>query len=404
MKQLTAPEYLNLLNSMSNFAGMIDKDGRLTFANKAPIESLGYVEEDVLGKIFWETPWFNRSKEIQEKVRDVALRVLEKGERVQIETSAFMKDGTPIPIILNASPLRDEEGEIIGAVVEGKPITEQKELEEKLRKAIEKLKKSQEELMTPVVQVWENILALPIIGIVDSYRAQKTMETLLDKIVETQSEMVIIDITGVASMNTEVANHLIKTVKERQGRRRSRAKKGEEHCGDACLVEECDGNNIIIAVIDGLGHGRKAEEASEVAVNFIKSHKNLPLDKIVRGVHSALSGTRGAVASISKISDGRIEFVGIGNISAQIVRRGDKCCGKFQQRLFSASGVLGWNLRHFKVFTYEFMSGWLVMNTDGVGHFIASEYLSENLREMAMKIMKEHGKVDDDATILILKR
>ena len=67
--------------------------------------------------------------------------------------------------------------------------------------------------MTPVVQVWENILALPIIGIVDSYRAQKTMETLLDKIVETQSEMVIIDITGVASMDTEVANHLVKTVK-----------------------------------------------------------------------------------------------------------------------------------------------------------------------------------------------
>ena len=184
----------------------------------------------------------------------------------------------------------------------------------------------------------------------------------------------------------------------------SRAKEGEESCGDASLAEECGENSIIVAVIDALGHGKKAEEASEVAVNFIKSHKNLPLDKIVRGVHSALSGTRGAVASISKISDGRIEFVGVGNISAQIVRSGDECSGKFQQRLFSASGVLGWNLRHFKVFTYEFMSGWLVMNTDGVGHFIASEYLSENLREMAMKIMKEHGKVDDDATILILKR
>ena len=141
------------------------------------------------------------------------MRALERGERVQIEITAFMKDGTPFPVIFNASPLRDEDGEIIGAVIEGKPITEQKELEKKLRKAIEKLKASQEELMTPVVQVWENILALPIIGIVDSYRAQKTMETLLDKIVETQSEMVIIDITGVASMDTEVANHLVKTVK-----------------------------------------------------------------------------------------------------------------------------------------------------------------------------------------------
>ena len=151
MKQMTASEYLSLLNSMSNFAGILDKDGRVEFVNKAPIESLGYVEEDVIGKIFWETPWFNRSKDIQEKVRDATLRALEKGERVQIELTAFMKDGTPFPAILNASPLRDEEGKIIGAVVEGKPITEQKELEEKLRKAIEKLKASQEELMTPAV-------------------------------------------------------------------------------------------------------------------------------------------------------------------------------------------------------------------------------------------------------------
>jgi len=68
MKQMTASEYLSLLNLMSNFAGMIDKDERLMFVNKAPIESLGYVEEDVIGKILWETPWFNRSKETQEKV------------------------------------------------------------------------------------------------------------------------------------------------------------------------------------------------------------------------------------------------------------------------------------------------------------------------------------------------
>jgi len=217
MKQMTASEYLSLLNSMSNFAGILDKDGRVEFVNKAPIESLGYVEEDVeedvIGKKYWETPWFNRSKETQEKVRNATLRALEKGERVQIEITAFMKDGTPFPAILNTGPLRDEEGEIIGAVVEGKPITEQKKLEEQLRKTIEKLKAAQEELMTPVVQVWENILALPIIGVVDSYRAQKIMETLLNRIVKTQSEMVIIDITGVASMDTEVANHLVKTVK-----------------------------------------------------------------------------------------------------------------------------------------------------------------------------------------------
>ena len=77
---------------------------------------------------------------------------------------------------------------------------------------VEKLKASQEELSTPVTQIWEGILALPLIGVVDSYRAQRVMETLLNKIVETQSELVIIDVTGVASIDTEVASHIMKTV------------------------------------------------------------------------------------------------------------------------------------------------------------------------------------------------
>ncbi|MCL0079805.1 response regulator [Dehalococcoidia bacterium] len=91
-------------------------------------------------------------------------------------------------------------------------ITERKDLEEQLKDTVEKLKASQEELSTPVVQIWDRVLALPLIGVVDSLRAQKIVETLLNKIVETQSEMVILDITGVSSIDTQVVNHLIKTV------------------------------------------------------------------------------------------------------------------------------------------------------------------------------------------------
>ena len=91
-------------------------------------------------------------------------------------------------------------------------ITERKRLEEQLRDTVEKLKASQEELSTPVVQIWDRVLALPLIGVVDSLRAQKIMETLLNRIVETQSEMVILDITGVSSIDTQVVNHLIKTI------------------------------------------------------------------------------------------------------------------------------------------------------------------------------------------------
>ena len=68
------------------------------------------------------------------------------------------------------------------------------------------------ELSTPVVKLWEGILALPMIGTLDSARTQVVMESLLQKIVETGSQIAIIDITGVPTVDTLVAQHLLKTV------------------------------------------------------------------------------------------------------------------------------------------------------------------------------------------------
>jgi rsbT co-antagonist protein RsbR len=68
------------------------------------------------------------------------------------------------------------------------------------------------ELSTPVVQLWDGILALPLIGTLDSRRTQSVMETLLERIVETGSEYAIIDITGVPTVDTLTAQHLIKTI------------------------------------------------------------------------------------------------------------------------------------------------------------------------------------------------
>jgi rsbT co-antagonist protein RsbR len=68
------------------------------------------------------------------------------------------------------------------------------------------------ELSTPVVQLWEGIVALPLIGTLDSARTSVVMETLLQTIVETRSELAIIDITGVPTVDTLVAQHLLKTV------------------------------------------------------------------------------------------------------------------------------------------------------------------------------------------------
>lgn len=68
------------------------------------------------------------------------------------------------------------------------------------------------ELSTPVVQLWQNILALPLIGTLDSARTQVVMENLLQKIVETGALIAIIDITGVPTVDTLVAQHLLKTI------------------------------------------------------------------------------------------------------------------------------------------------------------------------------------------------
>jgi rsbT co-antagonist protein RsbR len=79
----------------------------------------------------------------------------------------------------------------------------------------EVIRRQQEELLelsTPVVQIWEGILALPLIGTLDSARTSVMMETLLQTIVETRSELAIIDITGVPTVDTLVAQHLLKAV------------------------------------------------------------------------------------------------------------------------------------------------------------------------------------------------
>ena len=68
------------------------------------------------------------------------------------------------------------------------------------------------ELSTPVVKLWDGILALPMIGTLDSARTQIVMESLLQKIAETESQIAIIDITGVPTVDTLVAQHLLKTV------------------------------------------------------------------------------------------------------------------------------------------------------------------------------------------------
>lgn len=77
---------------------------------------------------------------------------------------------------------------------------------------VERQRQTISELQTPVIQVWDRILALPIIGSVDTARTQEMSEALLQKIIDTGAEVVLLDITGVPVMDTAVAKHLLEMV------------------------------------------------------------------------------------------------------------------------------------------------------------------------------------------------
>lgn len=77
---------------------------------------------------------------------------------------------------------------------------------------IEKQRQAIEELSTPIIKIWDQVLVLPLIGALDTRRSQNLTENLLTEIAATQSKIAILDITGVPTVDSAVANHLIKTV------------------------------------------------------------------------------------------------------------------------------------------------------------------------------------------------
>lgn len=163
------------------------------------------------------------------------LRAL-RGEEVR-EEELFIRRPSPAEgafVSVNATPLLDESG-IQGAVAVFRDITDRKRQQDKLEtkqrelydaerarnEALERLQESQadliqrqqlalQELSTPILDLWENVLALPVIGVVDSSRSAQIMERLLSEIVARRSRYVIIDVTGVEVIDTQTASHFLR--------------------------------------------------------------------------------------------------------------------------------------------------------------------------------------------------
>ncbi|WP_437758147.1 PAS domain-containing protein [Sorangium sp. So ce1389] len=117
---------------------------------------------------------------------------------------------------LSVMPLRDDRGEPgAGVLCFGLDITEAKLAEKELRTQLQQIEAQQKvirDLSTPIIEVWDGVLTLPMVGTVDSMRTADVMESLLSKIVEKQASYAILDLTGVEVVDTKVASHLIELV------------------------------------------------------------------------------------------------------------------------------------------------------------------------------------------------
>ena len=128
-----------IVNHHFQLTGMLDPQGRLIMANKKALEYFSDLESDVLGKLFWETPWWTHSKEEQNKLRN-AIRIACKGEFVRFETSHLNSNGELRVMDFSINPVIDDLDNVICLIPEGRDITELKEAEDSLRQSENQLR------------------------------------------------------------------------------------------------------------------------------------------------------------------------------------------------------------------------------------------------------------------------
>ncbi len=114
-----------------------------------------------------------------------------------------------VPVEVFAAPLKDDAGTIIGGLEYIIDITDRVHNEKQLREQARTIR----EISTPTIRLWDGVVVLPVVGAIDSIRAQQMMDSMLTKISETACKVMILDIQGVPAVDTAVANHLIKVVK-----------------------------------------------------------------------------------------------------------------------------------------------------------------------------------------------
>ena len=203
---LSEDHYRLLVESVKDYAIVVlDPDGNVVSWNAGAERIKGYRAEEIIGKPF---SIFYTREDLEQGKPEMELRAAAAEGRFEDEGWRVRKDGSRFWANVVITVLREKDGKLRGFAKLTRDLTERKRMEEELaRRAREIL-----EVSTPVVQLWEGIIILPLIGTLDSQRTQQIMERLLNRIVETNSPVAIIDVTGVPTVDTQTGRHLIDTI------------------------------------------------------------------------------------------------------------------------------------------------------------------------------------------------
>lgn len=131
-----------------------------------------------------------------------------ENDRVFVWRNEVAAAGRTFPVEYTASPLKDKDGNIVGGLEYVVDISERVKIEAEVREHSRTIM----DLSTPVIKLWDGIVILPLVGVIDTMRAQQIIENLLSSIVENEAAVAILDVTGVPMIDTSVAQHILKTV------------------------------------------------------------------------------------------------------------------------------------------------------------------------------------------------
>ena len=182
-----------------------------------------------------------------------------------------------------------------------------------------------------------------------------------------------------------------------------RALEGQEVCGDAYFIKAFE-NKVLIAVIDGLGHGYDAAVAANTAVEYIKNNYKKGLTEIIKGCHEEMKETRGAAIGIVLIDleSSTLRYTGVGNIEVRVKSR-------TVIRPISINGILGYNLRQVREEEFPYRQGdIIILHSDGIStkfdlNLYPPEFLGQHPQAIAERIAAEFGRESDDLTIVVAR-